>query len=145
MAIATVTGDPTIARMRAVYDRPRRPISGQAAKLIARPKEWGLAKYSPRWGWVTVSYFATFEEANRHRWMMERTTTHEGAISHREDGAPLRAYELYINRLRRRNSYDPRINTTFVEAMIWAARRGFAVSSELCSGLVALFLVEEAG
>jgi hypothetical protein len=144
---------PEFLRLRAIYDRPRltspqhSPSQGEGAgdwwrSLTSRRKVWGLAKYSPFLGWVPVAYFATFEEANRHRAVMERATGLECAISHWEDGAVLRAYELYINRLRLGGGDPQRINRAFVEAQVWAARYGYSVSSELCLGLVCLYLIE---
>ena len=147
MAIATLTEhDRMLLRLREIYDRPPRPL-GPVSALCNREKDWGLAKYSPFWGWVTVGYFATFDEADRHRRVMERATSLEGAISHREDGAPLRAYELSINRLRIEKPagvmpYAKRVDRLLCEAQLWAARRGYSVSSELCLGLLTLYLIE---
>ena len=139
---------PEILRIQAIYSRPRQPL-GPVAALCNRDKNWVLAKWSPPWGWTNVARFATFDEANRHRQILKRSTGQEGAISHYEDGAHLRAHELLINRSRLVTAAQTdlaavqrlrRIDRTTLEAQLWAARRGWKLTSRLHAGMVVLGL-----
>jgi len=146
MDTLTISGiDPTIQKIGRIYDRPSRG-SGDAFLTTERPKNWALAKWTP-FGWANVARFGTFAEAERHRRVLERVSGVECVISHVEDGAQLRSYEVLINRMRlagrRPNTQSPTaqeaaITSVICDAHLWAARRGHAISGRLHQGLLCM-------
>lgn len=149
MDCLTISGiDPTIQQLRRIYDRAPSG-SGDAFLTTERPKNWVLAKWTP-YGWANVARFATFAEAHGHRFVLERASGVECVISHIEDGAHLRSYEVLINRLRlggllgrRPNTQSPAaqeaaITSVICDAHLWAARRGYSIQGRLHYGLLCL-------